>query len=94
MKTIKHYKEEQQKNNISFLIRGRIYCFLNFLEVLAGILTVGTETLKKGWIGIVLLSVLMFAFTASGNQENVSESSERNQTNMTQFKKYQELSGR
>lgn len=47
MKNIEHYKEEQQKNNISFLIRGRIYCFFNFLEVLAGILTVGTETLKK-----------------------------------------------
>lgn len=40
--------------------------------------------MKKGWIGIALLSVLMFVLTACGNQEQVSESSERNQTNMTQ----------
>lgn len=40
--------------------------------------------MKKRWIGIALLSVLMFVLTACGNQEQVSESFERNQTNMTQ----------
>lgn len=40
--------------------------------------------MKKGWIGIALLSVLMFALTACGNQEQVTENPERNQINTSQ----------
>ncbi|WP_418417967.1 cyclophilin-like fold protein [Blautia sp.] len=40
--------------------------------------------MKKRWMGITLLSALIFAFTACGNREQVSESSERNQMNTVQ----------
>lgn len=49
--------------------------------------------MKKRWIGIALLSALIFAFTACGNREQVSESSERNQMNTVQSDKTESSDG-